>query len=105
MMAEDVINYGLLNRDPKWLTGMLQRNTFGGIPENGACVLNDSGAKIIAEVLEVQEAIIARQAEELRLLAMLAAGTPQFFNPMRAMAAKQLRDEILKASAPSAADR
>lgn len=39
---------------------------------------------------------IAALKEHRRLLAMLAADTPQFFNPLHAMAAKQLRDDVLK---------
>lgn len=34
---------------------------------------------------------------ERKLLAKLAAETPQFYNPIHAMVAKQIRDRILKA--------
>jgi hypothetical protein len=36
-----------------------------------------------------------RLLEERNVLAKLAADTPQFFNPLEAMAAKKLRDDIL----------
>jgi len=41
---------------------------------------------------------------ESRLLAMLAAKTPQFFNPLVAMEAEEIRDRILRVADPENAE-
>lgn len=48
----------------------------------------------------VLDAIARRYRDERRLLAMLAARTPQFDNPLVVMEVEKLRDEILRKGAP-----
>lgn len=46
--------------------------------------------------VQERDALLNNWAQERIALAMLAAETPQFYNPLLAMQAKQLRDRILK---------
>lgn len=61
-----------------------------------------SGAQARVRQLSKQVAerdeLLERWNYERRMLAKLAAETPQFFNPLVAMEAKQIRDTILKNS-------
>lgn len=48
----------------------------------------------------VLDQIARRYRDERRLLAMLAAPTPQFDNPLLVMEVERLRDEILRKERP-----
>lgn len=59
-----------------------------------------AGAQRRVRELEVQlnawREVTDKIARERTMLAKLAADTPQFFNPLDVMEAKQIRDRILK---------
>jgi hypothetical protein len=53
----------------------------------------------LAEKVAEQGEIIRKLRKHRQILAYLSADTPQFFGPMEALAAKQLRDDVLKEAA------
>jgi hypothetical protein len=59
-----------------------------------------AGAQARVRQLEKQmderDALLHRFDRERRLMAMLAAETPQFHNPLLVYEAKQIRDELLR---------
>jgi hypothetical protein len=68
----------------------ITRKRFTGVP---------TAADVLAEEVEQLQSEIEQLQSERLLLANLAAGTPQFFNPLEAMAAETLRDTILAEAA------
>lgn len=54
----------------------------------------------LEDQIRVLDEIARRYRDERRLLAMLAARTPQFDNPLVAWEAERIRDEILRKERP-----
>ncbi len=54
-----------------------------------------SRVRQLSKQVAERDQLLERWSYERRMLAKLAAETPQFFNPLVAMEAKQIRDEIL----------
>lgn len=52
--------------------------------------------RMLRKLRDQLSVLLDRYHAEREIVAMLAADTPQFDNPLHAMRAKQLRDEILK---------
>ena len=66
--------------------------------ESGACAAECS-EEFLEAIPEEVRLVVSKLKRERLALAMLAADTPQFFNPLAAMQAKNLRDQILTENA------
>jgi len=74
--------------------------TAGGVDHQDYCIKKYNKALRCVNEIETRIAELKAENEQLKTdrfnLARLAADTPQFYNPIVAMQAENLRDEILK---------